>query len=141
MGDSHRAPEQWVLTKNETVTSFESWHQNLQYTLALESNFAPFLVERATWKEKNRTNPLRGFTDDGDTVPKAQRKTAQQKVALLDLMLGQIADFCPVISCNSIIKSSTSTDNIWQTIRLHFGFHTSGAHFLDLSGIRLYHNE
>ena len=141
MADSHRAPKQWVLTKNETVNSFESWRQNLQYTLALDPNFAPFLVEGSTWKEKNRTNPLRGFTDDADTVPEPQRKTAQQKVALLDLMLGQIANFCPVISRNSIIKSSTSIDNIWQIIRLHFGFHTSGARFLDLSDIHLDHNE
>ena len=141
MADSHRAPKQWVLTKNETVNSFESWRQNLQYTLALDPNFAPFLVEGSTWKEKNRTNPLRGFTDDADTVPEPQRKTAQQKVALLDLMLGQIANFCPVISRNSIIKSSTSIDNIWQIIRLHFGFHPSGARFLDLSDIHLDHNE
>ena len=92
-------------------------------------------------RKKNCTNPLCGFTADGDTVSEAQRKTAQQKVALLDLMLGQIANFCPVISRNFIIKSSTSIDNIWQTIRLHFGLHTSGACFLDLSDICLDHNE
>ena len=40
-----RAPKQWALTKNETITSFEAWRQNIQYTLSLDLNFAFFLVE------------------------------------------------------------------------------------------------
>ena len=52
-------------------------------------------------------------------------------------MLGQIANYCPVISRNSIVKTSTSIESIWQSIRLHFGFQTTGAHFLDLADIRL----
>ena len=42
-------------------------------------------------------------------------------------MLGQVANFCPVIARNSIINSSTSLQNIWQTIRLHYGFQSTGA--------------
>ena len=52
-------------------------------------------------------------------------------------MLGQIANYCPVISRNALVKISTSIESIWQTIRLHFGFQTTGAHFLDLAEIRL----
>jgi hypothetical protein len=47
-----RAPKQWSLTKNETVNSFENWKQNLQYTLALDEQFAPFLVDGVTWQKK-----------------------------------------------------------------------------------------
>ena len=55
--------------------------------------------------------------------------------------LGQIANFCPVISRNSIVKHSTSLNDIWQKIRQHYGFQSSGAHFLDLASIRLQPDE
>ena len=35
---SIRAPKQWALTKQETITSFEAWRQNLQYILSLDPN-------------------------------------------------------------------------------------------------------
>ena len=52
-------------------------------------------------------------------------------------MLRWIADFCTVIARNSIIYDSKGLDDIWQKIRLYYGFHTSGANFLDFSNIRL----
>ena len=51
-------------------------------------------------------------------------------------MLGQIANYCPVIARNSITKSATSVRQIWQMIRQHFGFQSTGSHFLDLARIR-----
>ena len=48
---------------------------------------------------------------------------------MLELMLGQIANYCPVISRNMIVKNSTCIGDIWQTIRLHFGFQTAGDIF------------
>ena len=135
MAATHRAPKQWCLSKAETVNTFESWRQNLIYTLALDENFAPLLVDGVTWQKKTRTAPLRGFTDDGVDIPAARRKTAQQKVNILDLMLGQIANYCPIISRNTIVRNSTSVSQLWQTIRLHYGFESTGAHFLDLAEI------
>ena len=132
-----RAPKQWCLTKNESVNSFENWKQNLTYTLSLDTNFAPFLILGASWNKLSRDLPLRGFTDDANDVPVGDRRTAQQKCNMLHLMLGQIANYWPVISRNSIVKTSTSIESIWQCIRLHFGFQTTGAHFLDLADIRL----
>ena len=132
-----RAPKQWSLTKTENITSFEAWRQNLVYTLSLDQNFAPFLVEGFTWLKKTAAAPLRGFADDDETVPEASRKTAAQKVNLLELMLGQIANYCPIISRNTIVKNSTSVNNIWQAIRLHYGFQSTGAHFLDFNSIHL----
>lgn len=132
-----RAPKQWCLTKTETINSFENWKQNLIYTLSLDANFAPFLVEGASWLKKSRTEPLRGFTNDGDAIPAARRHTADQKVNLLELMLGQIANYCPIISRNTILKSSTSVEFIWNAIRLHFGFQATGAHFVDFNDIVL----
>ena len=118
--------------ETRTITSYECWRQNLQYTLSLDANFAPFLVDQAT-----NASPLRDLRDDGDDTPGLIKRTAQQKVAHIELMLGQIANFCPIISRNTIVKTSTSMNSIWQAIRLHFGFQTSGAHFLDFADLKL----
>ena len=109
----------------------------VHYTLSLDPNFAHFLVEGTVWEKKTRTSPLRGFVDDDASTPEGSRRSAQQKVTQLDLMLGQIANYCPVISRNSIVRSSTSMDSIWQAIRMHFGFHSTGAHFIDFDDIKL----
>ena len=135
--NSSRAPKQWSLTKHESITSFEAWRQNLQYSLSLDANFAPFLADTFTWQKKSSTAPNRGLTSDGNAVPEARRRTAAQKNVHLELMLGQIANFCPVISRNTIVKNTTSVKSIWQTIRSHFGFQSTGAHFLDFSNIKL----
>ena len=126
---ANRAPKQWCLTKVETVNSYENWRQNLLYTLSLDPNFLPYLEEGAC--KKTRTNSHRNFVDDGDDVPEANRKTRSQNVRTLELMLGQIANYTPIIS-NSIVHNSTTLRDIWQTIRLHYGFQSTGAHFLDL---------
>ena len=141
MANSYRAPKQWALSTNETVNSFENWKQNLLYTLSLDPNFAPFLVSDLQWAKLTKTNPHRNFTDDGQNVPEAQRRTKAQKNNMLNLMLGQIANFCPIISRNTIVKNSTSIEQIWQTIRLHYGFQSTGSHFIDFDDISLKPNE
>ena len=90
--------------------------------LSLDPNFAIFLVDGTTWTKKVPANPTRGVTDDGEEVPAASRRNAAQKVAHVELMLGQIANYCPMISRNVIIKQSTSVEKIWQAIPMHFGF-------------------
>jgi len=99
----------------------------------LDRNFAPFLAEGVEWGKYSRDAPLRGFTPDVDPVPEVMRRTAEQKVCMLELMLGQIANYCPIISRNNIVKKSTSVNCIWQVIRAHFGFQSTGGHFLDLA--------
>lgn len=131
-----RAPKQWRLTTDETINSFENWKQNLMYILSLDNNFAPFLAEGFAWEKKTTANPTRGLADDGDGVPAANRKTAAQKNVQLDLMLGQIANYCAIIARNAIIKGSTSLNDIWQKIRQHYGFQATGAHFLNLADIK-----
>ena len=75
-------------------------------------------------------------TIDGEDLA-ANRRTAAQKVINLELMLGQMANYCPVISRNIIVKNSTSVNRIWQAIRAHYGFQSTGAHFLGFNNIRL----
>ena len=126
-----KAPKQWSLTETETITGFESWRNNMVYILSLDDNFKPYLVEGCTWLKKTKTNPNRGFTNTAEGL------TKQEKTARLELMLGQIANFAPVISRNTITKSSTSLPSIWQTIRLYYGFQSTGARFLDFCDITL----
>ena len=52
-------------------------------------------------------------------------------------MLEQIANYCPVLSRNTIVRNAISVNNIWQSIRLHYGFQCTGAHFTDFGTIRL----
>ena len=132
-----RAPKQWCLTKEETISTFESWRQNLQYILSLDPSFVPYLVEGVTWLKKTRTSTNRGFADDNNEVAEGSRRTAAQKVAQLELMLWQIANYCPIISRNSIVRNSESLNSIWQLIRAHFGFQSTGAHFIDFVNIKL----
>ena len=50
-------------------------------------------------------------------------------------MLGQIANYSPIISRNSIVKNSTSINGVWQAIRQHYGLQSTGSRFLDLAYI------
>ncbi|CAB4041809.1 Retrovirus-related Pol poly from transposon opus, partial [Paramuricea clavata] len=93
------------------------------------------------WLRKTSTAPLRGLGNDGEDVPEASRRTAAQKLTHLELMLGQVANYCPVIARNTIVKNSTSMSTIWQAIRAHYGFQSTGAHFLDFNNLRLQPDE
>ena len=141
MANQVRAPKQWCLGKNETINSFENWKQNILYTLSLDQNFAPFLVGNVQWQKKSKASPSRDFANDGEDIPERIRKTKEQKSNLLDLLLGQIANYCPLISRNTIVRNSTSIEQVWQTIRLHYGFQTTGGHFIDFSDIKLESDE
>ena len=101
----------------------------------MDSNFAPFLADGVTWLKKTKAQPLRGLESDGESVPLSRRLTARQKVNVVELMLGQIANYCPIISRSTLVKNSTSLEFIWQTIRQHFGFEVTGAQFIDFSNI------
>ena len=136
---NNRAPKQWPLTTNETLNSFKNWKENLVYTLSLDKSFAPFLKNGVTWLKQSTVAPTRGLTDDAAGTTDAL--TAVDKCATLNLMLGQIANYATIISRNQIIKSSVSLNDIWDKIRQHYGFHTTGSRFLDLSSIRLQPSE
>ena len=86
---------------------------------------------------KTSATPLRGLENDGEDIPTTTRRTAAQKLTHLELMLGQIANYCPIIVRNTIVKNSTSIRGIWHAIRAHYGFQSTGAHFLDFNDIRL----
>jgi len=131
MASTHRALKQWYFSKVENINSFEQWKQNQLYTLSLDSNFVQFLAKGVTWQMKTRTQT------QWRRRPNRRHCTVHQKVNFLELMLGQIASYCPIISRITLVKNSTSLEFIWQTIREHFGFQVAGVHFIDFSDIHL----
>ena len=131
----HRARKQWSLTEDETITSFECWRQIQLYCLKSDKLFKDFLKPDVTWQKKTKANTNRGFTDTAGGL------TAAEKAENLELMLEQLANYCTIISRKTIVDNSTSMGQIWQAIRVHFGFQASGAHFLDFSTIILEPNE
>ena len=42
-----------------------------------------------------------------------------------------------MVSRSLLIKNSNSIENVWQMIRLHYGFQSAGAHFIDFANVRL----
>jgi len=138
---SYRAPKQWKLQPNETITTFENWRQNLLYLLRCENRFIPYLEDNKTWSKKTAANPTRGFTDDAAPIPEDDRKTAVQKSAIVEQILNQIANYADVVARNIIVKQCTSVNAVWQKLREHYGFQSTGSHFLDLSLIKLESDE
>ena len=47
-----RAPNEWSLTKDETIASYKASKQSLQYTLSLDINFAAFLGDNVTMQKE-----------------------------------------------------------------------------------------
>ena len=105
----------------------------MQYSLSLDANFAPFLADNFTWLKKSSIAANRGLEYDGNDVAATRRRTctAFQKNLHLELMLGQIANFCSIISRSSIVQNSSFISSVWQTIRAHHGFQSTGAGFLE----------
>ena len=133
-----RAPKQWALGKNETVTTFNAWKDNLVYILSLEPKFAAFLVPDFEWQKHSSADPNRGFQDDAgvnNDPPTGSKK--EDKVKNLTLFLGQIANYATIISRNQIVKNSTSLKDIWRKLREHYGLQASGSKFIDLINVRL----
>ena len=109
---SHRVPKQWSLSSNETITSIDAWENSLKYILSLNPNFADFLTDGSLWGKKKNATPLRGFSNNRESVPAARRRTAAQKVTHLEMMLGQIVNYAPIISRSLIVKNSTSISGV-----------------------------
>ena len=128
---SFRPPKQWVLQETETITSFANWQSNINYHLSLNNDFAPYIEPNFTWQKASTTN--RGLVSDANGVENS--KTAAQKNAVLEQMLGLIAQFAPSLLRNDIVKKSTGLKWIWQRIRQHYGFRQSEVNFLNIHKI------
>ena len=131
-----------TLTNQEDQTSFDCWMESAIFHISLSDKSARFLAsgDLHTWT----TAPGRGFTDDntGDPgVTEENRMNGAAKAALLNVVLGALSTFAPVISPKFIKHQSTSLESIWSRLRSYYGFRRTGSRILDLMTFRLEINE
>ena len=124
--------KQWKLGQKETITNFEHWKANMLLCLRQDSDFAPFIKQASTlvWKKKKNDPNKRGLSD-------TETKKAEERADDLEQMLSTIAIFSPWVKRSTIVNDCKCLNDVWQSIRLHYGFNTSGANFLDFSKIKL----
>ena len=134
MANSYKALRQWSLKSDADSIDYESWKNNLLFSLGVDDVYKPFLKEGVTWGKLTKSSPNRGFTDDPETATAGL--SASQKASALNLMLGQIANFAPIYRA-SIVKNTTCLNDVWREIRQHLGFQANGGRVLDLADMKL----
>ena len=117
-----------------TITDYAKWQSCLMFNLCSVNAYAPFLESEVVWSKSSVAN--RGLVSDANTVPAETRKTAVQKNAVLEQMLGLVAQYAPSLLRNDIMKKSTSLGWIWNRIRQHYGFQQSEVNFLNICKIK-----
>ena len=99
----------WLLTRNESITSFETWKQNLIYILFCYANFAHSMRDNVSWERKSSSTPTRGLVNDSDDIPEAEQ---QRRNAYISNSCWGKLRISPIISRNSLVKTSTSLTGI-----------------------------
>ena len=146
--NSNKAPKQWSLTKNESITGYEAWRQNLQ---ASQRQCRPLFSKRFFVAETviHSLRLIEKTSQPRVDVPLIRRTCTwssyeyyvncghTNEMKMWSSQLGQIANFCPINSRNTFVKNSASVKSIWEAIRTHCGFQYTGAHFLNFASIKL----
>ena len=104
-----------ALSEYETISSVNSWQQNVELHLASCNEFSPFLDPDFKWKSKSIAN--RGLVDDAAASDNS--KSAAQKAIILNHIIGLIISYCPETIRFEIERKATSLKWIWQRIRRH----------------------
>ena len=126
-------PKQRTLTETESPTSFEAWKESMIFHITLDNKSARFLSDLKTWT----TAANRGFTDDAAGFDEDTKMNGAAKAALLNIILGSVSTYAPVISHRFVKQQSTSLESIWDRLRSHYGLRRTGASVLELMEFRL----
>ena len=121
------------LGEEESISSVERWRQNVLYHLRLNEEFRPYLKDNVVFGKKSKSQPTRSFTDevkvekvDGNDVTTVV-SSAEDKCFVVDLMLDQVSNFCPLIPRRDITHDSATLLEVWEKIRLYHNLERSGA--------------
>ena len=117
----------------ESIQAYEVWKYSVLYSLRQEPDFKPFLIDGLVFGAKTALAPSRRLTDDPTGTQ--NRKSKEDKCAIVDFLLDTIAQYCPKIPHNDIVNDCASLEEVWQVIRLHSNIETSGALLNDIWNI------
>ena len=137
MAHKSLVPKQRILTESESQTSFESWREAMIFHISLDNKSARFLSDLNTWT----LDDSRGFQDDPGDHRADVKMNKESKAALLNIILGSIATYAPIINARFIKREATSLDCIWDRLRGYYGFRKTGSRVLELTQFRLEQNE
>lgn len=123
------------LSTKETLSSLETWKQTMIYGLHLNPDFKPYMD--TIFGRKSRLKPTRSLEDTQETVRETVNdverdvtrivKSKEEKLATVDLMLEQIANYATNIPRLDITKDSDSLSEVWNKIRQYFNIQRSGS--------------
>ena len=150
MANLHHGPKIRTLTDKETISSLEAWKSTIIYGLKLNNDFKPYLADNVVFGKKSGRKPYRDLTDtvrleqetntvDGEQVTETVQvlvKSAVEKCVEVDLMLDQIANYCPNIPRNDITKDCKSLGQVWQRIRQFYNKQRAGSLLNDVWNIK-----
>jgi len=90
------------------------WHPSKvgNRILSTSSPLTPTLRQSWVKTRKSTNTPTTWFVDGADDVSAAARRIAVHKCVQLELMLGQLANFCPVISMTYLTQSHPYTTGL-----------------------------
>ena len=139
-------PKARCITAKETITSLQSRKANIIYGLRLNPDFREYLQDGVVFGRKNRHYPNRDLTDicekqvvEDSAGQKTQVlvkvKSREDRCNDVDLMLEQIANYCPNVPRNNIVKDCGSLAEVFQTIRQFYNKQQSGGLLNDVWNI------
>ena len=149
-GNLHHGPKIRPLSSKEPIQSIESWKSTVIYGLRLNQDFIPYLQEGVIFGRKSRTQPTRELEDSTRTETytvivsgeEAQRErtvlvqSKEDKAAVVDLLLDQVANYAPVIPRNDIIKDAKSLNEVWVKIKQYYNIQPSGSLLNDVWNVK-----
>jgi hypothetical protein len=133
--------KQRILTEHETESTYTTWQQSIMFQFVIDSKFSRYTDQADLGKWQDTSIPNRGYTNDATTgegvLLAATQMTAVQKAQILQVLLGSIATFAPVISNKFITSQAKCFDDIWNRLRGHYGVRVTGGRILELAQFSL----
>lgn len=106
------------------------------FNLKLEASFRPFIQKGVTWT-KQITNDLFGLADDEGERARTGFLSKEQKATTLEVLLEYIAYCAPCVAPDTIVRETCSLEDVWEKIRAHYNFESSGAQLAGYLTIKL----
>ena len=140
-------PKVRTLGIKEDLSSIEAWKANVLYGLKQNPDFREFLEDGFDFGRKTNANPTRDLADifkkEKVTQPDNSTKemlvlykSKQDRAGDVDLLLDQVANYCPYVPRPDITKDCRSMKEVWSTIRQFYGKGLSGASLNDVWNVR-----